>query len=76
MALLFVDSDYNGDSFFVHHAYFLGNKDPYERLRATLRADIDAKGSSPSGMGSHDCPLFGPPTLSTCWLPAGVSWFG
>jgi adenine-specific DNA-methyltransferase len=36
----FIDSDYDGDSFFVRHAYFLG-RDPYERLRITLKAEID-----------------------------------
>ena len=30
------------DSFFVRHAYFLGGKDPYERLKRALRAEIDA----------------------------------
>jgi adenine-specific DNA-methyltransferase len=41
IACWFVDSDYDGDSFFVRHAYFLGGKDPYEKLKAALRAEID-----------------------------------
>jgi adenine-specific DNA-methyltransferase len=32
----------DGDSYFVRHAYFLGGKDPFERLKAALKADIDA----------------------------------
>jgi len=41
IACWFIDTDYDGDSFFVRHAYFLGGKDPYEKLRAALKADID-----------------------------------
>ena len=41
VACWFIDTDYNGDSFFVRHAYFLGGKDPFEKLRAALKADID-----------------------------------
>jgi adenine-specific DNA-methyltransferase len=40
IACWFLDSDYDGDSFFVRHAYFLG-RDPYERLKRALRAEID-----------------------------------
>jgi hypothetical protein len=35
------DASKDGDSFFVRHAYFLGGKDPFERLKAALRAEID-----------------------------------
>jgi adenine-specific DNA-methyltransferase len=42
IACWFVDTDYDGDSFFVRHAYFLGDKDPYEKLKAALRAEIEA----------------------------------
>jgi adenine-specific DNA-methyltransferase len=41
VACWFVDTDYNGESFFVRHAYFTGAGDPYERFRKALRADID-----------------------------------
>ncbi len=41
IACWFVDSDYNGESFFVRHAYFTGANDPYAQLRRALRADID-----------------------------------
>jgi adenine-specific DNA-methyltransferase len=42
IALWMVDSDYNGDSFFVRHCYFTGGGDPYQRLRTALKAEIDA----------------------------------
>jgi len=41
IACWFIDTDYDGDSFFVRHAYFLGGKDPFERLKTALRAEID-----------------------------------
>jgi adenine-specific DNA-methyltransferase len=42
IALWFVDTDYNEESFFIRHAYFLGAAtDPYEALKTTLRAEID-----------------------------------
>jgi adenine-specific DNA-methyltransferase len=41
IACWFVDTDYNGESFFVRHAYFLGANDPYEALRTTLRTEIN-----------------------------------
>ena len=44
IACWFVDMDYNGESFFVRHAYFLGANatDPYKSLKTTLKAEIDA----------------------------------
>lgn len=42
IACWFVDTDYDEESFFVRHAYFLGADDPYKALRTTLRAEIDA----------------------------------
>ena len=41
IACWFIDSDYNGESFFVRHAYFTGAGDPYDRLKRALRAEID-----------------------------------
>ncbi len=41
IACWFVDSDYNEESFFVRHAYFLGQNDPYMALRRTLKAEIN-----------------------------------
>ncbi len=45
IACWFIDTDYNGESFFVRHAYFTGAaKDgdgPYDKLKRALRAEID-----------------------------------
>jgi adenine-specific DNA-methyltransferase len=41
IACWFVDTDYNEESFFVRHAYFLGASDPYGALKTTLRAESD-----------------------------------
>ncbi len=46
IACWFIDTDYDGQSFFVRHAYFLyGGKGtaegPYDKLRKALRAEID-----------------------------------
>ena len=41
IACWFIDTDYNGESFFVRHAYFLGANDPYKALRTTLKAEIN-----------------------------------
>jgi adenine-specific DNA-methyltransferase len=42
IACWFIDTDYNGESFFVRHAYFLGQNDPYTALKTTLKAEINA----------------------------------
>jgi adenine-specific DNA-methyltransferase len=41
IACWFIDSDYNGESFFVRHAYFTGAEEPYNKLKRALRAEID-----------------------------------
>jgi adenine-specific DNA-methyltransferase len=41
IACWFIDTDYNGESFFVRQAYFLGQNDPYKALRTTLKAEIN-----------------------------------
>jgi adenine-specific DNA-methyltransferase len=41
IACWFIDTDYNEESFFVRHAYFLGANDPYKSLKTALRAEID-----------------------------------
>jgi adenine-specific DNA-methyltransferase len=41
IAAWFIDTDYNEESFFVRHAYFLGDQDPYKALKAAMRAEID-----------------------------------
>ena len=33
----FIDTDYNEESFFVRHAYFLGANDPYKSLKTALQ---------------------------------------
>nr|WP_246697018.1 DNA methyltransferase [Methylobacterium planeticum] len=41
IAAWFVDTDYDEESFFVRHAYFLGANDPYKSLKTALKAEID-----------------------------------
>jgi adenine-specific DNA-methyltransferase len=41
IACWFIDTDYNEESFFVRHAYFLGQNDPYGALKTTLKAEIN-----------------------------------
>lgn len=41
IACWFIDTDYNEESFFVRHAYFLGANDSYRALKTTLKAEID-----------------------------------
>lgn len=43
IAVWFVDTDYNYESFFVRHAYFPGANDPYKALKTSLKAEIDAE---------------------------------
>src|SRR5207245_6608832 len=41
IACWFIDTMYDGEGFFVRHAYFIGADEPYEKLKRALRADID-----------------------------------
>ncbi len=41
IACWFIDTNYNEESFFVRHAYFLGASDPYKALKTTLKAEIN-----------------------------------
>ncbi|MEA5622793.1 site-specific DNA-methyltransferase [Nostoc sp. UHCC 0251] len=41
IACWFIDTNYNGESFFVRHAYFTGADQPYEKLKKTLKAEVD-----------------------------------
>ena len=41
IACWFIDSDYNGESFFVRQAYFLGQNDPYKSLKTSLKSEIN-----------------------------------
>jgi adenine-specific DNA-methyltransferase len=43
IACWFIDTDYNEESFFVRHAYFLGQNDPYKALKTTLKAEINVE---------------------------------
>lgn len=44
IACWFVDTNYNEESFFVRHAYFLGaSKDPYKALKRAMGSDIDVE---------------------------------
>ncbi len=37
----FIDTAYNDECFFVRHAYFTGNSEPYEKLKRALRAQVN-----------------------------------
>ena len=41
IACWFIDTDYNEESFFVRHAYFTGEGEPYDKLKRALRAEVD-----------------------------------
>jgi adenine-specific DNA-methyltransferase len=41
IACWFIDTEYNGESFFVRHAYFTGADQPYDKLKRALRAEVD-----------------------------------
>ena len=41
IACWFIDTNYDGESFFVRHAYFTGAGEPYDKLKRALRAEID-----------------------------------
>jgi adenine-specific DNA-methyltransferase len=41
IAAWFIDTEYDGESFFVRHAYFTGANEPYDKLKRALRAEID-----------------------------------
>ncbi len=45
IAMWMIDTNYNGESFFVRHCYFSGGGvDPYARLKRALKAEIDEEG--------------------------------
>ena len=41
IACWFIDTAYNGDAFFVRHAYFTGAGEPYEQLQKALQSEIN-----------------------------------
>ena len=61
IACWFIDTDYNGESFFVRHAYFTGAEEPYDKLKRALRADIDEAAWS-SLYSTTSCPFNKPET--------------
>jgi len=48
IACWFIDTDYNEESFFVRHAYFLGANDPYSLLKTTLNSDTSRPFAKPT----------------------------
>jgi adenine-specific DNA-methyltransferase len=60
IACWFIDTNYNGESFFVRHAYFTGADEPYEKLKRALRAQIDE--AAWSALYSTKSRPFDPPT--------------
>jgi adenine-specific DNA-methyltransferase len=59
IACWFIDTNYNGESFFVRHAYFTGADQPYDKLKRVLRAEIDE--SAWSALYSTTSRPFDPP---------------
>ena len=41
IACWFIDTDYDGESFYVKHAYFVGNEKEFESLKKTLKLQLD-----------------------------------
>ena len=41
IACWFIDTDYNGEAFFVRHAYFTGADEPYKQLQKALNSEIN-----------------------------------
>ncbi len=41
IACWFIDTNYTGNSFIVRHAYFTGADKPYEKLKKTLKTEVD-----------------------------------
>lgn len=56
IACWFIDDDYDEESFFVRHAYFLGGAsgDPYRAMKRSLKAEINEEAwASLHRMASH-----------------------
>ena len=54
-----IDTSYDGENFFVRHAYFTGAGEPYEKLKQALRAEIDE--SARASLYSTTSRPFAPP---------------
>lgn len=59
IACWFIDTNYDGESFFVRHAYFTGAAEPYDKLKRALRAEIDE--SAWSALYATESQPFPPP---------------
>ncbi len=43
IACWFIDTNYNGDCFFIRQAYFTGDKNPYKQLQKALNSNISSQ---------------------------------
>ncbi len=59
IALWMIDTDYNGDSFFVRHCYFTGGGDPYKKLKTALKAEVDPDAWAALGVATVPRPVDG-----------------
>jgi len=60
IACWFIDTDYDGEQFFVRHAYFTGADKPYENLQRSLNTDLDEEAWA--SLYSTKSRPFAPPT--------------
>ena len=72
IACWFVDIDYNEESFFVRHAYFLGANDPYKALKTTLKTEIHREAWEPS-TATPPAPSTAPPPAASPSRPSTTS---
>lgn len=68
IACWFIDTDYNEESFFVRHAYFLGAGDPYKALKTTLRCGRrSTRRRGPRSTATRHARLRRPPRGGSPW---------
>jgi adenine-specific DNA-methyltransferase len=72
IACWFIDSNYNEESFFVRHAYFLGANDPYSALKTTLKAEIDLEAWAT--LHSDTSPTFDKPSNGRIAVKGSTTW--
>jgi adenine-specific DNA-methyltransferase len=72
IACWFIDSNYNEESFFVRHAYFLGANDPYSALKTTLKAEIDLEAWAT--LHSDTSPPFDKPSNGRIAVKGSTTW--
>ncbi len=61
IACWFIDTAYDGEGFFVRHAYFTGADEPYDKLKRALRAEVD-EGAWASIYSTRSRPFLRPAT--------------